>query len=54
MDLILLVDLEVQRGRVVEDEVDIGVHQVGHLEVDRFLHLRLVLLEEVHAEVEVM
>ena len=52
--LVLVVDLEVQRGRVVEDHVHVGVHQVGHREVDRLLDLRLVLLQEVHREVQVM
>ena len=52
--LVLLVDLEVQRCGVVEDQVHIGVHQVRHAEVERLLDLGLVLLEEVHGEVEVV
>lgn len=51
---IFFVDLEVQRGSVVEDELDIGVEQVGHPEVDRLLDGRLVRLEEVHRPIEVV
>src|SRR5882672_2404211 len=51
---VLVVDLEVQRGGVVEDEVHVAVHQVGGLEVDSLLDLGLVFLEEVHGAVEVL
>ena len=52
--LVFLVDLAVERGRVVEDEVDVDVEQVRHAEVDRLLDRRLVGLEEVHRPVEVV
>jgi len=54
LDLILRVHLEVQRCRVVEDHVYVRVHQVGRREVHRLLDLRLVLLQEVHREVQVV
>src|ERR1019366_1594011 len=42
--------LEVEKDAIAEAYV--GVHQVGHREVDRLLDLRLVLLQEVHREVQ--
>ena len=51
---VLLVDLEVEARGVVEDQVDIGGEQVGHPEVDRLLHLRLVRLQQVHRRVEMV
>lgn len=53
-DPVLLVHLEVQAGRVVEDEVHVRLHEVGGAEEDLLLHLLLVRLEEVHRAVEVL
>ena len=53
-DLVLLVDLEVQRGRVIEDQVHVDVEEVRHPEEDRLLDLLLVRLQEVHRPVQVL
>jgi len=54
LPLVLLIDLEVERGRIVEDEIDVRVHEIGHGKIDRALEGRLLLLEEVHGPVEVL
>jgi hypothetical protein len=51
---VLLLDLEVQRGRVVEDEVHVQVEQVADAEEDRLLDGLLVGLQEVHRTVVVV
>lgn len=52
--LVFLVDLEVQRGGVVEDDLDIKVEQVGHAVVDGLLDGFLVRLQEVHGTVKLV
>ena len=51
---VLLVDLEVERRRVIEDEVDVDVEQVRHAEVDGLLDGRLVRLEDIHRPVQMV
>ena len=54
LDAILLVDLEVQRGGVVEDQLHIQVQQVRHAEVKPLLKRLLVRLQEVHRPIQMM
>ncbi len=51
---VFLVDLEVQRGGVVEDHLDIEVEQVGHAVVDGLLDGFLIRFQEVHGTIELM
>ena len=51
---VFFVDLEVQRGGVVEDEFDVEVEPIGRAEVDRLLERILVRFEEVHGPIQVL
>jgi len=51
---VLIVDLEVQGRRVVEEKIDLEVEEVSHTEEDLLLDLLLVSLEEVHRSVQVV
>jgi hypothetical protein len=51
---VFLIDLEVQRRRVVEDDLDVEVQKIRHPEVDRLLDCILVRLQEVHRPVQVL
>lgn len=51
---IFLIDLEVQRGRVVEDDLDVKAQKIRHPEVDRLLDCVLVCLQEIHRPVQVL
>ena len=50
--VVVELDLEVRRGRVEEDDVDLAVEQVGDREEDRLLHARRALQQEVHRAVQ--
>jgi len=52
--LILFVNLEVQRGGVVEDDLHIQAQEVGHPEEDLPFDRLLVRLQEVHRAVQVL
>ena len=49
-----LIDLEVQRGGVVEDDLHVQVQTIRHAEVDRLLDPLLVGLEKIHPSVWVL
>ncbi len=51
---ILLVDLEVQRRRIVEHDLDVEVQKIRHPEVVRLLDRFLVRLQEIHRPVQVL
>jgi hypothetical protein len=51
---ILLVDLEVQRGGVVEDHLDVQIEQIGHPVEDGLLDGLLVRFQEVHGAVKLV
>lgn len=51
---VLVVDLKVNGGCIVEDELNVGVEEVGDLEEHRLLEVGLALFEKVQSAIEVM
>lgn len=51
---VFVIDFEVQRSGVVEDQFHIRIQQIRHAEIDRFFDDRLVLRQEIHGPIQVV
>ena len=51
---VLVIDLEVQRGGVVEDQLHIRIQQIRHAVVDRLFDRPVVIRQEIHGPIQVV